>query len=120
MRFETSDWVQGRTSNGELIQGFIEHIDSLEGIVTVQVIKSDNEDSVGKPTAVREHWIKKIPEDAPMNAQQLLSMIDLALATRDEAWFMELTDQLQAVKLLDNYDSRNKNNAKHSRLTSFI
>lgn len=120
MRLETSNWVQGKTSNGELIQGFIEHIDTLEGIVTVHVIKSDNEAAVGKATTVREHWIKKIPEDAPINAQQLLSMIDIALATRDEAWFMELTNQLQDVKLLDSYDDRNKDSSKHSRLTSFI
>lgn len=120
MRLETSDWVHGKTNNGEMIQGFIEHIDTLNGIVTVQVVKSDNEEAVGKPAAVRDHWIKKLPDHAPMNEQQLLGLIDLALATWDEAWFMELTEQLRDVKQSGGYNGPSNDKPNHSRLTSFI
>lgn len=92
-----SDWVQGKAQDGELIQGFIESMDALQGIVSVYVVKSDNEEIIGKSVAVREHWIKNAA-DLPVNDPQLVqNLIDMALATWDEAWFQELTDTLKLI-----------------------
>ncbi|CAM4356782.1 IDEAL domain-containing protein [Paenibacillus alkaliterrae] len=99
MKFNTSDWVQGKTKDGELIHGFIETIDILQGIVTVNVVKSDNEERVGHIVAVRASWIKRVPDTALEDAQLVQNLIDLALATWDEAWFMELTESLKSKEL---------------------
>lgn len=120
MKFQTSDWVQGKTNNGELIQGFIETIDTMEGIVRIQVVKSDNEDAVGKMTAVREHWIRKLPEVSPRNAEQIQSLIDLALTTWDEAWFMELTEQLKEAQEQSKHEGNRSDQSDESQISTSI
>ncbi|MFF2091094.1 IDEAL domain-containing protein [Paenibacillus sp. NPDC058174] len=119
MKYEVSDWVQGRTVNGEFILGFVEQIDALQGIVKVNVVKSDNEGSIGKPTVVREKWLKKLPEQIEQDEASVRNLIDLALSTWDEAWFMELTEQLNRI---ETEASQRKGNdaADESRLSAFI
>ncbi|MFC4776878.1 IDEAL domain-containing protein [Paenibacillus sp. GCM10023252] len=97
MALDISDWVQARTLNGELVHGYIESVDALQRIATIHVVRSDNEDSVGKLIAVRDQWLKKLP-DAQLDEQSLRELINLALATDDEPWFMELTEQLGQVQ----------------------
>ncbi|MFB9278899.1 IDEAL domain-containing protein [Cohnella cellulosilytica] len=96
MKFEIGDWVQAKTRNGEFVHGFIESIDQAQGMAKVFVVRSDNEQSAGKTTTVLEHWLRELPAYAPEEEDSLYSLIDLALATRDEAWFMELTRSLPA------------------------
>lgn len=91
MRFGISDWVQAKTENGELIHGFIETINHDHGIARIFVVKSDNEDSVGKPVVVRETALKKLPDTSFDGAEEIKSLIDIALSTWDEQWFNELT-----------------------------
>ncbi|MCA0756537.1 hypothetical protein KP806_15890 [Paenibacillus sp. N4] len=109
MNMNISDWVQGRTTDGELIHGFIETIDMLQGIVTVHVVKSDNEERVGNTVAVRASWIKRVPDTTLEDPQLVQNMIDMALATWDEAWFMELTESLKSAdKAASGADSQAK------------
>jgi hypothetical protein len=96
MKFNISDWVQGKTKDGELIHGFVETIDILQGFVTVNVVKSDNEEVIGKIVAVRSSWLKNVSDIALDDAQIFHNSIDLALDTWDEAWFMELTNSRKA------------------------
>ncbi|NIK78216.1 hypothetical protein FHS15_003354 [Paenibacillus castaneae] len=96
MKINISDWVRGKTREGELIHGFIESFDILQGIVVVNVVESDNEDIVGKKVAVREQWLKPVPEITLADDMFMLNLIDISLATRDEAWFMELTNYLKS------------------------
>jgi hypothetical protein len=96
MKLSVSDWVQGKTTDGELIHGFIETIDILQGIVTVHVVKSDNEERVGHIVAVRSSWIKRVPDVSLQDAEIARNLIDVALATWDETWFMELTESLKS------------------------
>ncbi len=96
MEMKVSDWVQGKTTDGELIHGYIETIDVLQGIVTVQVVKSDNEERVGQIVAVRSSWIKRVPDVSLQDAAIAQNLIDMALATWDESWFMELTESLKS------------------------
>jgi NACalpha-BTF3-like transcription factor len=98
MKFEISDWVQVRTDNGELIHGFIETINQVQGITRIFVVKSDNEQSVGKPVVVRDNVMKKLPEMSFDTADDLESLIDIALLTWDEQWFDELTGKLVLVQ----------------------
>jgi hypothetical protein len=94
MKFLISDWVQARTDNGELIHGFVETINPAQAIARVFVVKSDNDDSVGKPVVVRENAMKKLPEMAFDTVDDLESLMDIALSTWDEAWFNELSGKL--------------------------
>ncbi|WP_424769252.1 hypothetical protein [Paenibacillus sp. sgz302251] len=120
MKLNVSDWVQGKTHEGELIHGFIETIDILQGIVTVNVVKSDNEVIIGKIVAVRENWLRRVPDITLEDAQLAQNLIDMALATWDEAWFMELTGaQESSVGDRAATGSRQRSNSfPHNRLGS--
>ncbi|NEW06689.1 IDEAL domain-containing protein [Paenibacillus sp. SYP-B3998] len=95
MTLEISDWVQGKTEAGELIHGYIESIHELQGYVNVQVLKSDNEAAIGKPAFVPIQRLKKLADISLEAKEQINMLIDIALLTRDEAWFIELTSQLK-------------------------
>ncbi|TYP70172.1 hypothetical protein [Paenibacillus methanolicus] len=95
MRFEMSDWVQGRAENGELIQGFIVAIHEAEAALKVHVVQSDNEAVVGKGLMMREQWLKDMPFAETEDAGQIADLVDLALATQDVAWFEELSARLK-------------------------
>jgi len=94
MKFEVGDWVQAKTRNGEFVHGFIETIDHANGLAKVFVVRSDNEGSTGKSAPVLEQWLRELPSYAMEEESSLLNLIDMALSTRDEPWFMELTGEL--------------------------
>ncbi|MDQ6420414.1 group-specific protein [Paenibacillus sp. LHD-117] len=96
MTFNISDWVHGRTMGGEMVYGFIESVDALKGIVTLFVVQSDNEERIGRHVAVKASTVKSVPDVSLRDNQPVQDLIDLALATWDEAWFKELTDGLGA------------------------
>ncbi|QAY66683.1 hypothetical protein [Paenibacillus protaetiae] len=93
--YEIGDWVHGRSAEGEWISGFLEASDAGQHIAKVRVVQSDNERAVGKLAAVRYNWIKALPVYEDLNAVQLHSLIDIALAAKDEAWFYELAGRLE-------------------------
>lgn len=97
-RFENGDWVQGRSKDGELIHGYVETIDSNQGIVKVNVIESDNEKAIGKSIWILNKWTEKLPDLPVSNESHLLALIDLALLLKDEQWFMELAAKLVSIK----------------------
>ncbi|MGZ4161518.1 MAG: IDEAL domain-containing protein [Neobacillus sp.] len=97
-RFVNGDWVQGRSREGELIHGYVETVDSTKEIVKVNVVESDNEKAIGKSLWLPKKWTEKLPDLTVISESQLLSLIDLALVTNDEQWFMELTDKLISAK----------------------
>lgn len=104
MKFEISDWVQAKTRNGEFIHGFIEALDHEQRVATVFVVQSDNELSIGKPASVLEHWLREMPVAPIEDSAQIHNLIDIALSTRDEIWFNELTDHLISIpKARDRY-----------------
>ncbi|WP_256760785.1 IDEAL domain-containing protein [Cohnella sp. WQ 127256] len=104
MKVEMSEWVMAKTKNGELIQGFVDAIDDQQGVATVFVVKSDNVESVGKSVVVRDRWLRKLPTYSLDDAEAIQSLIDLALATRDEQWFTELSQTLSKVTASGNKD----------------
>jgi hypothetical protein len=85
------NWVKGKTTNGELIRGYIESIDSLNGTVTVYVVECDNDQTVGKSVVTPGPWLENIPVSSFTDEDQIRDLIDLALVTRDKDWFMELS-----------------------------
>lgn len=109
MKFEISDWVQARTDNGEFIHGFIETINQVQAIARIFVVKSDNEASVGKPVVVHVNVMKKLPDISYNEAEELESLIDIALSTWDEQWFNELSGKLLLIQNNENKKVYNSN-----------
>ncbi|BBI32162.1 hypothetical protein [Cohnella abietis] len=93
MKVEVSDWVQATTKNGEFIHGFVDAVDEQQGIANIFVVNSDNEESVGKPVAVRERLLRKLPAYVFEDTDAIQSLIDIALSTKDEQWFNELSEK---------------------------
>lgn len=96
--FENGDWVQGRSNDGELVHGYVETVDSNQRIIKVNVVESDNEKAIGKSLWILNKWSEKLPDLTISNESQILTLIDLALLSKDEQWFMELSGQLASIK----------------------
>ena len=62
MNVNVSDWVHGRTGEGEMVYGFAESVDGQYGVVTLYVVKSDNEEREGKFATVRQSKVKLVAD----------------------------------------------------------
>ncbi|MFC5470615.1 hypothetical protein ACFPPD_18130 [Cohnella suwonensis] len=102
MNFEVSDWVQAKTRNGEFVHGFIESFDDSRQVAKLFVVRSDNELSVGQSTTALVHWLRKLPTLSMDEPVLIRNLIDIALATRDETWFEELSERLGDAKAQGN------------------
>jgi uncharacterized protein YpiB (UPF0302 family) len=96
------DWIKGKSRDGELIIGYIESLDILEDKVNVTVTTSDNEAIVGVTIPMLTKQVKKLPDAQVKNKEQIQFLIDLALTTGDENWFMELSSKLNSMRELVN------------------
>jgi hypothetical protein len=99
---EVGDWVKGKTKNGELVYGYIEAVNSLQGTVKIKVMDCDNEQIIGKTVETLKHWVKKLPISTFDGEESIKALIDLALLTRDESWFMELSAKLKSIRQATN------------------
>jgi hypothetical protein len=97
-QLEIGDWVKGKSVNGELIRGYIEAVDLLQGTVKVSVVACDNEKTIGRTIETLNKWVEKLPLSVTDNEEQILHLIDLALVTKDEHWFMELSTKLNFIR----------------------
>jgi IDEAL domain len=99
---KTGDWIKGSLRDGELIIGYIESFDFSEGTIKVTVVKSDNNETIGKTIPISRKMVKRLPVSNVTNKEQIQFLIDLALSTGDEDWFMELSSKLNSMKQLVN------------------
>ncbi|MBB6452607.1 gamma-glutamylcyclotransferase (GGCT)/AIG2-like uncharacterized protein YtfP [Salirhabdus euzebyi] len=95
------DWVKGVGKHGELIHGFVVKFDIHTSKLTIKVVQSDNELIIGKVVRLDQREIKKIEPLWSYSEKELEALIDLALSSRDEAWFIKLTDQLMKQRSND-------------------
>ncbi|MFD2332380.1 IDEAL domain-containing protein [Cohnella sp. GCM10020058] len=98
MRFEMGEWVAGRTGQGELIQGFVNSILSVQGAAGIYVTASDRVEAIGTEIAVPVGMLRPLPQTTKYNEEQLRNLIDVSLAIRDTAWFGELTSELASLQ----------------------
>jgi hypothetical protein len=96
---KTGDWVKGKSRDGELIIGYIESFDIPE-VVKVTVVTSDNNKIIGKTVPILSERVKRLPAAKVINKAQILFLIDLALSTGDEDWFIELSSELNSMNQL--------------------
>lgn len=99
---KTGDWIKGNLQDGEIIIGYIESLDFSKGTVRVTVIKSEADETIGKKISISHKKVKKLPISKVVNKEQILFLIDLALITGDEDWFIELSAKLNSMKQLVN------------------
>ncbi|PLT31465.1 IDEAL domain-containing protein [Peribacillus deserti] len=97
---KTGDWIKGKSGDGQLIIGYIESLSVLDGVVKVTVAKSDNHETLGKTIPVLSKDVRKLPLSKVVNKEQILFLIDLALSTGDEEWFIELSSKLNSINQL--------------------
>lgn len=97
---KVGDWVKGKSRDGELIIGYVDSLDILEDIINVTVTSSDQEGLAGKSIPLLRTLVKKLPDPQVKNKEQIQFLIDLALATGDEEWFMELSAKLKSMREL--------------------
>lgn len=97
---KTGDWVKGKLLSGELVIGYIENLDIESQTIKAKVVTSDNKTIEGKSIPMLNRQVKKIPDTHIKNKEQIQFMIDLALETGDEEWFIELTTKLNAMREL--------------------
>ncbi|MCL6571697.1 MAG: IDEAL domain-containing protein [Bacillus sp. (in: Bacteria)] len=98
--FEKGEWVRGRLREGELIHGYVESVNPELEINKVTVIKSDNDQLIGKVIWIGDNFVEKLPTVPANSETELLSLIDIALLNKDEQWFMDLSEQLSSIKKL--------------------
>ncbi|WP_175987490.1 IDEAL domain-containing protein [Bacillus sp. Marseille-Q1617] len=96
----TGDWVKGTSHDGELIIGYIENLDHQTATVKAKVITSDNREIEGSTIPLLAKDVKKLPDARIANKGQIQYLIDLALSTGDEEWFLELTSKLNSMREL--------------------
>ncbi|SEN72216.1 IDEAL domain-containing protein [Mesobacillus persicus] len=96
------DWVKGESREGELIIGYVDSFTVIEEVVNVNVVTSDNQETVGKTIQLLSKQVKILPESNVKNKEQINYLIDLALSTGDEEWFLELSAKLKAMDKLVN------------------
>ncbi|MEH7309149.1 IDEAL domain-containing protein [Neobacillus drentensis] len=99
---KTGDWIKAESGAGELIIGYIDSLSSLEGVVKVTVVTSDNNQTIGKTIPILSTWVKKLPVSNVTNKAQIEFLLDLALSTGDKEWFLALSSELKAIKQLVN------------------
>jgi hypothetical protein len=99
---KTGDWIKAESRDGELIMGFIESLSSIEGVVKVTVVTSDNTQTIGKTIPLLSKQVKKLPVSNVTNKAQIEFLLDLALSTGDKEWFLALSAELNAMKQLVN------------------
>ena len=98
----TGDWIKAASQDGELIIGYIESLSSVEGVVKVTVVTSDNNQTVGKIIPILSQQVKKLPVSTVTNKAQIEFLLDLALLTGDKKWFLALSSELNTMKQLAN------------------
>ena len=95
-----TDWVTAKSHNGELIIGFIDRMDSENGLVKVTVATSDNKETIGKTIPISTKSVEKLPMSISASEKELQFLIDLALSTEDEDWFIDLSSRLNSIRQL--------------------
>lgn len=96
------DWIKAKSRDGELIIGYVEAFDLSEEMIKVTVTTSDHQEIVGKTIPILNNKVTRLPNSNVKNKEQILNLIDLALATGDEDWFLELSSKLNAIRELVN------------------
>lgn len=87
------DWVSGVS---QMDEKFIGYVDSMHGgqAAKIWVAQCDRSETVGTFVETALARVKKLPDYTPSTTEDLRSLIELALMTRDREWFDSLSARL--------------------------
>ncbi|KHF41575.1 IDEAL domain-containing protein [Halalkalibacter okhensis] len=117
---EVGVWVKGKTTNGELIHGYVEKVNRVSETVKVKVTKSDNEEIIGKTIDMLHGTIATLPNEASRSVDEIRALIDLALLTKDDQWFQELSSTLVTLQETKGKQTFQKNALTRNRMDSSL
>ena len=116
-KLEVGDWVRAKTTNGELIHGYLVKAHPEYSKAALKVIRSDNEHIIGSTLRLYKEDIIKLDNRPKYTVKQLETLIDMALASKDKQWFIELSTELKKIKGNDHTgtdDTKYKDNYQES------
>ncbi|WP_421385179.1 IDEAL domain-containing protein [Bacillus salacetis] len=97
MNYEIGEWVKAKTVEGELVIGYIEAVNQDSKSVKIRAVQSEQESMTGRTIETLLRRISALPSSSMTTKNEIMQLIDLALFTRDEDWFKQLTADLNRV-----------------------
>lgn len=98
-KFIIGDWVNLRSSKGELINGYVEKMTGDHEVVQIRVVSSENQLLSGQSIQVQMSKVAIAEATEQYSAGELKQLIDLALLTNDKAWFDSLMQEYQTLQV---------------------
>ncbi|WP_163539818.1 IDEAL domain-containing protein [Gracilibacillus sp. YIM 98692] len=112
-RFMEGDWIRGKTRRGELVHGYLLETPSPHSKLSVKVVFSDNENVTGQVTRLDQKNVELLEDLTTRTEEELQDLIDLALATKDEEWFIKLSTELRENQNKQGQSLKGRGNYKH-------
>lgn len=98
INFNVGHWVQVKTWDKQSIYGYVINIEKPKDIAKVYIVDSVNVKLSGRMIHVLSKSLQEVPEQAPTEAA-IEQLIDIALLTKDEKWFKQLSNQLCKIRM---------------------
>ncbi|MGM0845592.1 MAG: IDEAL domain-containing protein [Bacillota bacterium] len=93
--FFVGDWVKAKSFEGEIVIGYVEHVNELNKSLRIKAVQAEQDGVKGRSIETRVQSVSALPVYFKKSKADLLGLIDLALLTGDKEWFKELTKELQ-------------------------
>lgn len=118
--FSLGDWVKAKTVEGELVIGYIEGVNDDSKTAKIRAVQTEQASIAGRTIETFLRSVSALPYTPILMKEDAAELIDLALQTRDEKWFMELTASLSRLeqkfskkKAANRYEVINRLNFPH-------
>ncbi|RIW34687.1 IDEAL domain-containing protein [Bacillus salacetis] len=89
------DWVKAKSVEGELVIGYIESVNKDRKTARLKVVQAEEGSIAGRSIETLLRSVTPLQSLNKFTKEYIMELIDLALLTRDEEWFNELTDELK-------------------------
>jgi hypothetical protein len=114
--FITGDWVKAKSMEGELLIGYIEGVNEERKTARIKVVQAEQGFISGRAIETLLSTVTLLPSADNFTKETVMELIDLALLTRDEKWFNELTDELKRFEETTNKGSVTRPTTSVNRL----
>lgn len=110
VKIKEGDWISGTTREDEKIIGYVQSISDGGGVVKVRVTQSDNEEITGSTVEIVTAKARKMADYEPAEPEDIRSLLELSLMTRDKLWFDSLSAMLadSPSRAISNIHSKNE------------
>lgn len=92
MGIQIGDWISGTSDLDEKFIGYVDSM-TIDNIAKIWVSQSDHNEIVGDFVQTKLSNIKKLTVNPKFTQDELSSLMDLALMTKDKEWFQDLISE---------------------------